>query len=473
MIQMLFAVFAFVFLGIAALVVDGGSARLTRMQMQNGVDAAAMEGLRVSDTASDEDRRLAARDFMRWVYDDDFDPDSGDEWQHGAGPLYDLSGGTTGAHALQKLAVPDPGVWLPDLELNLDNRIHGDIVAVRYLLDVLDHHEFADYTRYDVYIPPTLEGLVAAMEEALVRLNVPPGIANVLAGRVALAVERLADWEEAGGNLGPTLAALESLRNFIEAQSGKFIPEPLATSLIAVLNQIIALLSDEPEGLPALLVRLRRTADPTDPSQAPSLDDQAGVSTTGPALSYLLGRGSLIDNSRRRDGIVLRATAIAAARPATMVGRPLAEVRGATPFVLAYDFWNSLPYSEVVLDADSSGNLTHGGGVVGFCVARRSWSIGNNPSGAAVGLTSPGTGEVYVPIYDVLDVHRIVGFGTVEATGFPDGIRIARQYRNIAPVNASAAVAPGLAGLPDNLLRAILDRNRGLAEPLRAPVLVR
>ncbi|MCU0725517.1 MAG: Tad domain-containing protein [Planctomycetes bacterium] len=473
MIQMLFAMFAFVFLGLAALVVDSGSARLTRLQMQNGVEAAAMEGLRQADAVSDLDRRLAAQEFMRWVYDDDFDPASGDEWQHGAGPLHELSGGVTGANALQTIRTPAPRVYIPDLQLNLENRIHGDMVAVRYLLDVLDHHEYSDYTRPDVWIPPTLEGLVDAMEEALAQLHVPPGIANVLAGRVALAVARLAEYEAQGGNLGTTLAALQSLRNFIEAQSGKFIPEPLATALIALLNQIIALLSEEPEGLPALLVRLRRTADPTDPSLVPPLDDQAGISSAGPALTYLLGRGSLIDNSRRRDGIVVRATAIAAARPATTVGRPLAGVRGSTPFVLEYDFWNSLGYGAVVLDADPAGNLTFGGATVGFCVARRAWSIGNDPSGAAVGLTAPGGGEVFVPIYDELDVTRIVGFGTVEATGLPDGIQMTRLFRSIAPVNASATVAPGLAGLPNNLLRAILGRNRALAEPLRAPVLVR
>jgi hypothetical protein len=61
------------------------------------------------------------------------------------------------------------------------------------------------------------------------------------------------------------------------------------------------------------LVRLRRT--PLDSPDAP-FDRIAGVSSAGPPLPYLFGRGSLIGKEQRVAGITVRATAIATARPA-------------------------------------------------------------------------------------------------------------------------------------------------------------
>ena len=52
MFHMLFTLFAFIFLGIGALVVDHGIMRLTHLQMRNGVESAAMEGIRLETVAS-------------------------------------------------------------------------------------------------------------------------------------------------------------------------------------------------------------------------------------------------------------------------------------------------------------------------------------------------------------------------------------------------------------------------------------
>ena len=66
-----FAMLMFALMGLAALVIDLGFARLTQRQMQTAVDAAALEGLRGKGTKSDADRQDAAREIAGWHFDDD------------------------------------------------------------------------------------------------------------------------------------------------------------------------------------------------------------------------------------------------------------------------------------------------------------------------------------------------------------------------------------------------------------------
>src|SRR5437016_6003144 len=60
-------------LGVAALTIDMGIARLTQVQMQNAADTAALEGLRGRDTG-DATRRTAACQMAAWEFDDSFGP---------------------------------------------------------------------------------------------------------------------------------------------------------------------------------------------------------------------------------------------------------------------------------------------------------------------------------------------------------------------------------------------------------------
>ncbi len=94
-----FAMLMFALMGLAALVIDVGFARLTQRQMQTAVDSAAVEGLRGKGTRSGADRQKAAREIAGWHFDDDldaafddgaFDTGSG---QFGAGPVVDFTGG--------------------------------------------------------------------------------------------------------------------------------------------------------------------------------------------------------------------------------------------------------------------------------------------------------------------------------------------------------------------------------------------
>jgi hypothetical protein len=473
MVLMLFIILAFAFLGLGGLTIDMGMTRLTHLQMRNGVEAAAMEGLRMTNAASSEtERRSAARDVMLWVYDDDFDPSSGDAWQHGAGPIYELSGGTDGARALQKLDLPDVPVFRPDPQLNLPNEMYGDMVDGRYLLEDLEHYEASNYARTDfigIITPLSLLQQLIAYLEAISGL--PPGIGNSLSQRLYKALEHFWNIEDEN-ELNAVIAELSSFISETEAQRGKHLTVEEADFMIALAEDILALLQGEdPRGIPAFLVRLRRTRDPTDPTVVTAIDAMDGVSSSGTSISYLLGRGSLIDNSRRRDGVKVRATAIAAARQATSVGRA-STVFGATPFALEYEFWNTMAFGSYVLRADEDDDLNGELPARGLWVERRAWSIGSvvtpRDTAGPVAVT-----EVFVPIYAQLDVPRVVGFGIVETFPHPHGVRIRRRSRAIAPTNASAASALGLAGLPDTILRAVLDRNRSIRHALLAPVLVR
>ena len=116
---------------------------------------------------------------------------------------------------------------------------------------------------------------------------------------------------------------------------------------------------------PAYLVRMRRTND------ANSLDHVAGVSSGGPTLPFLFGRGSLMAQSGSSgplsvaSGITVRATAIAAATDgiqfggsfysagrAKTAGQPYqytdaasgqqVSLPGVTPFAVTRAFWQSL-----------------------------------------------------------------------------------------------------------------------------------
>ena len=107
----------------------------------------------------------------------------------------------------------------------------------------------------------------------------------------------------------------------------------------------------------SFLVRMRRT-----PlwNVSGSLDDTSGVSSGGPTLPLLFGRGSLMARSGSNgqlsvaSGITVRATAIADARPAKSVG-PLYSTSSGTltavpqlaPFAIKNDLWQQ-----------SSGTLT-------------------------------------------------------------------------------------------------------------------
>lgn len=227
-----------VLMGLAAVVVDLGIARVTQGWMQGAVDGASLEGLRAR-SAGDLERRRAAARLAALSVDGDLDlgaAPAGPEL--GLGPV--LSTGVGGVDDPAGGLLEPGGVYRPVLQTNhVDNEVYGDIVAGTYrgpdpaLPDPDWHLERADYQRLD-FEPAAATGAASA---------------------------------------------------------------------------------------PSLLVRTRRTNDRL------GLDRQEGVSSAGPTLPYLLGLGSGVLSTPdadvydpRRDGITVRATAIADARPALAAG---------------------------------------------------------------------------------------------------------------------------------------------------------
>jgi hypothetical protein len=129
-----FALIVFAFLGLAALVIDMGLARLSQRQMQSAVDVAALEGLRWRDElppdADTTDTEQERREQARSVIIDLFADNAGR--RYGAGPVIQLSPGVSDLNALQTIesaTLFKPG---PGMRLNLGDELHGDMVAGRY-----------------------------------------------------------------------------------------------------------------------------------------------------------------------------------------------------------------------------------------------------------------------------------------------------------------------------------------------------
>ncbi len=262
----MFAMMLFALMGLAALVIDMGFARLAQREMQTAVDSSALEGLRWQ-TASPSDAReqasqMVANQFTGYV------DSSGGTVQYGAGPVVNFSGGVGPAElaAGQNMSPGSPSVYqpvapstgTPGLELNTSNETEGDMVTGTYNPGQ-PSAEADNYTR--------------------------------------------ADFTPSSGS---------SASN-------------------------------------AFLVRMRRT------NNIYGFDQEPGISSGGPTLPFLFGRGSMMARSGSgsqlsvASGITVRATAIAGPQPAKSVGPlysnssgTLTAVAQLAPFAIRSDLWAEL-----------------------------------------------------------------------------------------------------------------------------------
>jgi len=395
----------FALLGVAALVIDLGFARLTQQQMQSAADSAAIEGVRNRDPDSGEPDRQFAADLVSIAFDNDLDPANGDPRDFGAGPVFQLSGGIGGdLYASQQLSLagnPTARVYKPQLARNADNNEpHGDIVRGTFIPG-----QFVDES--PVY------------------------------GR----------------------------SDFTPATDGD-----------------------------SLLVRLRRTSD------FAGLDNVPGVSTSGPTLPFLFGRGTLISSdpngpyNPRRDGITVRATAIAQAVPAKTVGpvNVANTVQGITPFALRRADWVALGAAAVPLTVGTGGSVALANGtVVGQSIdSTKGLTVGQRVDDRiatalpASFVTDPAL-FVMVPLYDndltPTGVRWVVGFGLVKITGttaseftvqrMTGGTRVTGETEPLRNLSGASLQQVGNA-IPTDIPSATLDelfrRNRALA-PGTAP----
>lgn len=227
----------------------------------------------------------------------------------------------------------------------------------------------------------------------------------------------------------------------------------------------------------AFLVRLRRTNDPL------GLDEQAGVSSRAPTLPYLFALGSLIAPESRVAGITVRATSIAATRPATSIATDPA-VLGPTFFELGlYRSELSAIDDPQTLMIQANGTLLRSGGgpvvIVGEFVASDEPSFAARPSVVGVrtdrvtATTLATAVEVILPVIslEVATARRVVGFvvASIDVTG-PSTLVLTRRASIVAP-NGSARSARAWGRLAAN--PTLLAQHIGVPDAVRSPVLVR
>lgn len=270
-ILLLFALLTFVFLAIAGLVIDVGLANLTQSQMQVAVDSAAIEGCRwrnFDDTllGSHVEKREKAATVVRLAFDDDLHP---------------TQGGYTPDNGSQALPPDDDDA--AKLSAGPGLRVSGG----------------SGTWNANAVLAQQPDSEIAKLDDPRLQLNSSLG---------------------ANGN-----------RKHGDMVSGQFKPlEDHAESGAYERDDFSAGAPGDPRvNALSFLVRMRRAGVDN------TLDTQNGVSSSLPTIPIVFGLGSTIrqapgeDWDPRRDGITVRATAIASARPAMRVGRPPCGAGGA------------------------------------------------------------------------------------------------------------------------------------------------
>jgi Putative Flp pilus-assembly TadE/G-like len=423
------AMIAFAMFGVLAMVADLGYVTLTRVQMQNAADSAALEGMRKRNFdanvfGSDCVRRVAARDMVRWTFDDNLDIDSVDAnspQNFGAGPTAEFTHGD-GSTANAYQTIGGLSVYKPNLGLNQGSNVeHGDMVS-------------------------------GNMSADLSSLSDPRAPENNSYGR--------ADFNRNPNPRTDPTATYAAC------------PEPLPDTWPAPPPSSLTLDDN------AFLVRLRRsneTAGPTDPSDA---------FTTGPTLPLMFARGTAVRGdgasgyNPRTDGLTVRAAAIASIRPALRVSSAPGRF-GAAPFALDARF------------SGSSATIHPDGTITGFFDSDpvTEVQVGMfvktpaeiNTVGKSVARWPPVSCTLlngYGPVYSSFSgsINRVVGFrplGWSSCDAGPVTFDQAAPGR-VAASDATALLSDGFPpGIPSADLQPLMIANRNLARALLAPVLTR
>ena len=397
-----FAVFFLALFGLMSVVVDFGIVRLTQLQMQNSADVAALEGLsgRDVDLANPAAADLARRELASGFAAAVFDEDLNRDT---APAEFLLGAGPIVSRDLRGLADPAGG-----LLVDAEGRISED----------------GDSLLLDGNAQPFVPDLQTNVAENLASGDLVAGSYTELdvldPGRN--------DWHDEANDY----------------QRLDFAPQ---------------------QGGTAFLARLRRTRENQ------PLDRVAGVSSAGPTLPFLFGLGSASLGTPdpavydpRRDGVTVRAAAIADARRVTAAGFARVGMPGLAPLALDVATsevrwlsidevsWISLPVGTgVALEVDPSGAVT--GALEGAAV------LGSPRLGAPLlegPVALPGAppaeleGLVYATLHRrdaVSGALRIVEFVALELTAVVmtadgalrlEGIKLGTT---IAPRNASAQPA--------------------------------
>ena len=469
--------------GTLALVVDVGLMRLTQVQLQTAADSAAVEGLRKRDItiqnaagqtvldpyASDCLRRAAANRMVRWTFDDDFDVAGGSgSYQLGAGPVLQTDGGVTSVHALTSMTIPASPTYKPDLQMNQENVVYGDMVSGRFCYtEDPQPAEGGGYEVQDIVCTEPQRGSGTYARADFNPNDASPAPPNGLSECPGVDEELPNPW-----------------------------PTPGTGSLTTVDDS-------------AFLVRLRRSNEFSDGISR----GIPGVASSGPSLPLLYGGAANIANtdadaySPRRDGLTVRATAIANARPAMQIGLPQGTTLGVTPFVLVDTYVGTLTTTAAVVTVDPTRGVMCAGTT---CVAatpaigrfvdaltdetRRRWaavaSVGATLTAASpLACAAIGARTGYVPVYSALTggANRVIGFSRIAMTqdparpADPCAKVLVRSASLVAPANASVALTGGIptaATTTATEIRELFDKHQVATgrinyAPVLAPVLAR
>lgn len=241
----------------------------------------------------------------------------------------------------------------------------------------------------------------------------------------------------------------------------------------------------------AILVRLRRSHE--------SFATGDAAKSAGPALPYLFARGSLMSSQGKGQGVTIRATSIAAARPVLTAGPTLPPspavpdgLPGVAPFGLllsspdpsvpTWQSWRKANPTATTLTAsvDATGAIT--GNVTGAFMARPAGVTLIGQLFTPAGTTTPLMPlDSYVPLYDTVGgSFRFVGFLNAPGLTLSGTTLTLPLSTTIAAGNASASFSPGaaanpLAGLVPADLSSLFSftTSGGSTDLLRAPALVR
>lgn len=311
-VLVIFALSLLIIFALAALTIDMAIMRLSQRQMQTASDSAAVVGLSLRDTSLD--RRVAAREQVSFVFDDDFNTAS-DAFQFGAGPTYNrtsilgfgLDGGT----------INSTSVYDPVLQANAANAAHGDMLSGDYVFG--QRHDEG----YNVLNPYERDDFPSGFDE--LASPTPPN---------------------------------------------------------------------------SFLVRVRRTRNTS------GLDSQAGVSSSGPAIPLVFGRGTAIARAAgssfdpRNDGFSFVSTSIADAQPTLALG-PVhtpgmiapSGIPGTGYFSLDAGYWSLLTEgvpatAQILADGSIVGVGITTGGVDGRMILRTALAGGIAPGDTALFVDS-------------------------------------------------------------------------------------
>jgi hypothetical protein len=379
-----FAMLMFALMGLAALVIDLGFARLTQRQMQTAVDSAALEGLRWRDV---------------------------NEWEE----------------------VPQGWLGDPDFITLFDD--NEDFIGT--ITNDVDKDRIRRWAAQQVVLSTFDDDLESGNGDD----GAFDGGGQFGAGPVV---------EFTGGAGDPTLVASQTMS--VDPASPVYKPEFMDGTPSASGFQVAMLRGGT--GIP-----------------------DADVYSVGPSLPYLFARGSMINRQLIQDGITVRATGVADARPATAVGVDIpGVVAGAQRFALREATWALLPVDDGDPMTDDSVVVTVDGVNLG------STPMPMRSLGEMIALSpTPEAASGFVAIFDdVQGTNRVIGFGlaaiTVES---PTEVRITSLCVDggiIATENATAIlglVSPEVIGLSESEQQELFTRNRDLEDVVYAPGSVR